>query len=263
MHAPRALLDIDSAGVEVAPSEELRRGYRGDAASRALARAIGGAVRGDFATAPPRPVERMAATTARGNVAPVKRERALTAIEMAKRTLTTGRTTYLRARVANAAGHTTNDKGDASLAEVRALLVERSMTNVRANDDGLGVTGQADDILRGLLAAAQRAIEKRYADSTRRKDRSYWRFWCEFCSLVGTPPLRTNTAANIGALTHLHEREVTIALGAFMTFVADNPKCKADSMLARLRGVARRHHTLGLKFVSLALVVTAAAGIVQ
>ena len=44
-----------------------------------------GAVRSDVATAPPRPVERMVVTTTRGNVAPVKREHPLTAIEMAKR----------------------------------------------------------------------------------------------------------------------------------------------------------------------------------
>lgn len=149
------------------------------------------------------------------------------------------------------------------LDDVRRLLVERSLSNLRCNEDGLGVTGEADELLRGLLLAARQACERRFASSTRRLDSSYWRFWRDFCALVGTPPLRTNSAANSGAVPHLHEREVALALGAFIAFVADNPAFKVDSMLARLRGVARKHRAIGLSFVSLATVVSAAAGLVQ
>eukprot|EP00966_Prymnesium_polylepis_P280044 6470141-Prymnesium_polylepis.1 len=48
-----------------------------------------------------------------------------------------------------------------------------------------------------------------------------------------------------------------------MAYVADNPSCLVNSMMARLRGVSRRHRAVGLTFVSLALVVMAADGLVQ
>lgn len=147
---------------------------------------------------------------------------------------------------------------------VRSALVERSLTDARGDDDGLGVRGASDELLRQLLGAAMRALERRFADNTRALDKSYWRFWSEWCDLIGTPPLRTNVAANTGAIPHLHRREVAIALGGFMSFVADNcPRFKIESMLARMRGVARRHAAHGLKFVSLSSVVMAADGLVQ
>ena len=34
-----------------------------------------------------------------------------------------------------------------------------------------------------------------------------------------------------------------------MAYVADNPNCLVSSMMARLRGVARRHKAVGLTFV--------------
>jgi hypothetical protein len=61
----------------------------------------------------------------------------------------------------------------------------------------------------------------------------------------------------------LHERKVAIALGVFMAWVAESPQYKIESMLARLRGVARRHKAMGLQFVSLTTVVMAADGMVQ
>ena len=80
---------------------------------------------------------------------------------------------------------------------------------------------------------------------------------------MGTPVLRSNAAANSGAQPELHQREVALALGAFMSWVAENPTFKVGSMLARLRGVARRHKTVGLTFVSLSMVVMAAEGLIQ
>ena len=63
---------------------------------------------------------------------------------------------------------------------------------MRANEDGLGVLGLSDDVLQKLMAAAQRALDRRFAASTRKKDKSYWRFWVRWCDFLGTPPLRTN-----------------------------------------------------------------------
>ena len=153
--------------------------------------------------------------------------------------------------------------GSDGMDEVRALLLERSMRALALNEDGLGVTSKVDDLLRDLLGAAQRAFERRFARSTARLDKSYWRFWTQWCSTLGTPALRSNAAANSGAAPVLHEREVAVALGAFMAWTGENPQFKVSSMLARLRGVARRHKAVGLSFVSLSLVVLAAEGLVQ
>ena len=149
------------------------------------------------------------------------------------------------------------------LAQVRAAMVERSMRDARSDADGLGIKGASDELLRELLEAAMRAIDRRFAPGTRRLDKSYWKFWVHHCDMLGTPPLRTNTAANTGADTVLHRREVAIALSALMAYVADNPNCLVSSMMARLRGVARRHKAVGLTFVSLTLAVMAADGLVQ
>jgi hypothetical protein len=47
------------------------------------------------------------------------------------------------------------------------------MVSARDNSDGLGVTTGNDEFLRGLLAAAQRAFERRFATNTRKLDASY------------------------------------------------------------------------------------------
>ena len=153
--------------------------------------------------------------------------------------------------------------GADGLDEVRALMLERSMKALALNEDGLGVTSNSDELLRGLLGAAQRAFERRFARSTIKLDKSYWRFWTQWCATLGTPALRSNAAANSGAAPVLHEREVAIALGAFMSWTGESPQFKVSSMLARLRGVARRHKSVGLSFVSLSMVVMAAEGLVQ
>ena len=153
----------------------------------------------------------------------------------------------------------------AELEESQRLLIERSLHDARCDDDGLGIRGASDEFLRGLLTAAMLAVEQRFAPSTRGQDRSYWRMWTSWCDLVGTPPLRTNSAANEGRIEHLHRREVALALGAFMTWAAEAEQrgYKIESMLNRLRGVARRHWAVTIRFVSLSLVVQAAQGLVR
>ena len=153
----------------------------------------------------------------------------------------------------------------AELEESQRLLVERSIRDARCDEDGLGISGASDELLRGLLTAAMLAVEQRFAPSTRGQDRSYWRMWTAWCDIVGTPPLRTNSAANEGRIEHLHRREVALALGAFMTWAAEAEQrgYKVESMLNRLRGVARRHWAVTIRFVSLSLVVQAAQGLVR
>ena len=153
----------------------------------------------------------------------------------------------------------------AELEESQRLLIERSIRDARCDEDGLGIRGASDELLRGLLTAAMLAVEKRFAPSTRGQDRSYWRMWTTWCDLIGTPPLRTNAAANDGRIEHLHRREVALALGAFMTWAAEAEQrgYKIESMLNRLRGVARRHWAVTIRFVSLSLVVQAAQGLVR
>ena len=155
-------------------------------------------------------------------------------------------------------------RGAAELEESQRMLVERSIRDARCDEDGLGIRGASDELLRGLLTAAMLAVEKRFAPSTRGQDRSYWRMWTAWCDLIGTPPLRTNSAANDGRIEHLHRREVALALGAFMTWAAEAEQrgYKIESMLNRLRGVARRHWAVTIRFVSLALVVQASQGLV-
>ena len=167
--------------------------------------------------------------------------------------------TVLALRAAGGRGHDPD-----GMADVRALMVQRAMVAIEGNEDGLGVTrGECHSHLQELLVAAQRAFELRYQKNTRLLDKSYWKFWREWTSWLGTPELRSNVAANSGAVQSLFEREVAIALGAFMHWVAENPQYKVESMMARLRGVARRHKAVGIRFVSLVTVVQAAEGLIQ
>jgi hypothetical protein len=171
----------------------------------------------------------------------------------------------LRSASAAPSSTVTAQRGAAELEESQRMLIERSIRDARCDEDGLGIRGASDELLRGLLTAAMLAVEKRFAPSTRGQDRSYWRMWVAWCDLIGTPPLRTNSAANEGRIEHLHRREVALALGAFMTWVteAEQRGYKIESMLNRLRGVARRHWAVTIRFVSLALVVQASQGLVR
>lgn len=58
--------------------------------------------------------------------------------------------------------------------DVYSMLVDRSIAHAKANEEGLGVAGEVDELLRGLLVAAHRACDRRFAASTRRLDGSYW-----------------------------------------------------------------------------------------
>ena len=222
---------------------------RATAFSAALARCAAGRLRyngqGADQAAPSRAV-----VTARAVTPPAR------AVEIARAAL---KSTASRPTIA------VTDRHAAELEESQRMLIERSIHDARCDEDGLGIRGASDELLRGLLTAAMLAVEKRFAPSTRGLDRSYWRMWTVWCDQIGTPPLRTNSAANEGRIEHLHRREVALALGAFMTWAveAEQRGYKIESMLNRLRGVARRHWAVTIRFVSLALVVQAAQGLVR
>ena len=223
---------------------------RATAFSKALARCAAGRVRyhgqGADAAAPSRAV-----ITAQAVAPPLR------AVDIARAALQSTAAAPLRVA--------TVSRNTAELEESQRMLVERSIKDARCDEDGLGIRGASDELLRGLLTAAMLAVEKRFAPSTRGLDRSYWRMWAAWCDQIGTPPLRTNSAANDGRIEHLHRREVALALGAFMTWAAEAEQrgYKIESMLNRLRGVARRHWAVTIRFVSLALVVQAAQGLVR
>lgn len=49
---------------------------------------------------------------------------------------------------------------DDRISDVYCMLVDRSIAHAKANEDGLSVTGEVNEILlRGLLVAAQRACD--------------------------------------------------------------------------------------------------------
>eukprot|EP00965_Chrysotila_dentata_P070423 2327343-Pleurochrysis_carterae.AAC.1 len=63
---------------------------------------------------------------------------------------------------------------------------------------GLALRPRDESLLRSLLTAAAVTQLWRTPASTAKLDKSCWRLWCEWCSVMGTAPLRsTDTAANL------------------------------------------------------------------
>ena len=56
--------------------------------------------------------------------------------------------------------------------EIRLMMAERKLICIRANEDGLGVSGASDELLRNLLIAGHRSMERRFAKGTRKLDKS-------------------------------------------------------------------------------------------
>ena len=117
---------------------------------------------------------------------------------------------------------------------------------------------------RMLLVASIRARAARFAPTTNKVDKSYWKKWCELChDVFDTNPVRWDQQASIDPAHKHHPREVHLALSAFIFWCLHESKFKPSSMLARLRGVAREHRKRGLRFVDLRLVVDACKGILR
>ena len=111
----------------------------------------------------------------------------------------------------------------------------------------------------GLLAASSAASQRRIAISTRRQDRSNWKYWCLALKalFVDPEPIRTDTEAITGVDAKGHRREVSLVKVIFMYWCVTLPQFKPQSMLQRLRGVSRVHKkALGIPFVSLAPVAS-------
>ena len=109
-----------------------------------------------------------------------------------------------------------------------------------------------------------RARASRFAATTNRSDKSYWKKWTEFCTdIYGTNPVRWDSQAAVDPAHKYHAREVQLALSAFVYWCLRNPQYKPSSMLQRLRGVAREHKKRGLSFVGLGAVVDACKGIMR
>eukprot|EP00965_Chrysotila_dentata_P025640 851808-Pleurochrysis_carterae.AAC.1 len=71
--------------------------------------------------------------------------------------------------------------------------------------------------------------------TTAKQDKSYWRFWCEWCAVMDTAPLRTDTAANARG----NIAEVTLRArahswrGSWPTQSCCRPACCIDSAVSR------------------------------
>ena len=79
--------------------------------------------------------------------------------------------------------------------------------------------------------------------------------WKEHCAWLGTSPLRDDHAANSGTDRDGYRAEIALASSFFIKSLLDNPQFKPESMLKRLRGVAREHRRQEIQLVSLSDVI--------
>ena len=135
-------------------------------------------------------------------------------------------------------------------AAMQQMQHDRSELALRPSDPGL---------LRLLLERAAASTIRRTPLSVASLDASYWRFWCDWCRVMGTPPLRTDVEANRSGAP----AEAALRIGAFMMWVITNPNFLPTSMLARLRGAARVHKACGYDFGPLTAVTEACRGATQ
>ena len=72
-------------------------------------------------------------------------------------------------------------------------------------------------------------LQHQYAPSTNLADRSHMKKWNAHCADLGTPPLRSDIAANIGVDLAGHKREVFLMCTGVMKFHRTmSPRCKGD-----------------------------------
>ena len=147
-----------------APMALAEAATRGVRAAREYACSLSGAITkaGRLSDAAPAPVRAMAVRAARPQVETAAAGAARAALALARR--------EVRSTGAPLLAHSVDDDG---LSAMRAAVVERSIQDARSDADGLGIKGASDALLRGLLQAAMRAIDRRFAAGTRRLDKSY------------------------------------------------------------------------------------------
>ena len=72
-------------------------------------------------------------------------------------------------------------------------------------------------------------LQHQYAPSTNLADRSHMKKWTAHCADMGTPPLRSDIAANVGVDLAGHKREVFLMCTGIMKFHRTmSPRCKSD-----------------------------------
>ena len=145
------------------------------------------------------------------------------------------------------------------LRDAQRRRVEAAMGEIRRDQSELALRPGDPGLLRLLLERAAAATLRRTPLSVASLDASYWRFWCDWCNLMGTSPLRTDVDAN----RRCTPAETALRIGAFMMWVITNPNFMPSSMLARLRGAARVHKACGYDFGPLTAVAEACRGATQ
>ena len=158
-------------------------------------------------------------------------------------------------------GKTASDVREQMFQRARSMTTMCTLADIERDTSSLALRPVNPGLLAAMLEAAQRALARRQPATTAKQDKSNWKFWCEWASLMGTTPLRTDAQANAG-LNAFHGRELAMATGAFIYWCLTS-SFKPKSMMSRLFGVARRHKQLQCNFVSLSLVSEVCKGVVQ
>ena len=102
--------------------------------------------------------------------------------------------------------------------------------SLRADTSRLRLRTGDDTLLRALIDDCAAVIDDGRPVTTKRKDDSHWRKWCDFCSLLGTPPWRDDPAANNGTDAIGHRRECFLQAAFLMhAHKTIKPRSKSDS----------------------------------
>jgi len=179
---PRMRVETSQAFGTLAPARPIEGGKRARNAAAITQALLEAITRPRYATRLP---AADSATEAR-HAATVKATRVLPTERLPIRTEATAATARAhvgRSLIAYAAAAPVDE-----LAEMRPLLIQRSLQAAKNknNTDGLGIKRGADELLLGLLSAAYSAFDRRFADGTKKLDKSYWRFWVEWTKPIGT-----------------------------------------------------------------------------
>ena len=105
--------------------------------------------------------------------------------------------------------------------------------------------GSYSTLLKACSTALQ-STEAAYAIRTAQADSSAWKAWCEYCSSVGTTPVRADPAALPGGSRIARLREIVLMTNALMHFMrTKKPRSNQDRMIKPrsamnvLQGVSR------------------------
>jgi len=124
--------------------------------------------------------------------------------------------------------------------------------------------------LEEVLGWVREHMSHAFAAGTNKQDTYHWKAWSTVCALLGTPPWRTDVAANSGADPVGYKREVLLLAVAFiMLFARMRPRSHSDpapnprSALQKLRAVAREHKKRGFIMAPLTFAVEVMKGMLH